>query len=125
MFSFSNSFYAGEVPAQAPIQKRSLLDLREALDTVIDTFSLPIETDSVVTVASQGVESQLITGTTGAKEDPKLKLVYFIKRDGDLALTWSVETRLEEQYLLSYVDAETDSGVLGMIDFVSFATYEV
>ena len=79
----------------------------------------------MVTVASQGVESQLITGTTGANEDPKLKLVYFIKRDGDLALAWSVETRLEEQYLLSYVDAEADSGVLGMIDFVSFATYEV
>ena len=79
----------------------------------------------MATEASQGTESQLITGTTGAKEDPKLNLVYFVTRDGALALTWSVETRLEEQYLLSYVDAETDLGVLGMIDFVSFATYEV
>ena len=124
MFSFSNSFYTGELPAEPPVEKRSLLDPATALDVVIDTFSLPITKGNAVAEATQG-DAQTITGTTGAEEDPKASLVYFVKRDGSLALAWGVETKMEQEYLLSYVDAETSAGVLGMIDFVSFATYEV
>lgn len=125
MFSYSNSFYAGELPTEAPVEKRSLLDPVKALDVVINTFKLPITKENVVMEAKQGAESQAITGTTGAKEDPSASLVYFVTRDGNLSLAWGVETRMEEEYLLSYIDAEADAGVLGMIDYVSFATYEV
>lgn len=52
-------------------------------------------------------------------------MVYFVKQDGSLALTWRVETRMEDEWLFSYVDAEDESAVLGVVDFISFATYEV
>lgn len=74
---------------------------------------------------TETAKSHTITGTTGAQQDPEAELVYFIKRDGSLALTWRVETKLEDEWLFSYVDAENESAVLGVIDFISFATYEV
>ncbi|RYP21257.1 hypothetical protein DL767_009309 [Monosporascus sp. MG133] len=124
VFSFSNSFYAGEMPAEAPVAKRDLLDPLKAFDVVVDTLSLPISKDSGVE-ATQESESYRITGTSGADQDPEANMVYFVKQDGSLALTWKVETKLEDQWLVSYVDAEAESEVLGIIDYISFATYEV
>lgn len=74
---------------------------------------------------TQAASSHTITGTTGAQQDPEAELVYFIKQDSGLALTWRVETKLEDEWLFTYVDAEDEAAVLGVIDFISFATYEV
>lgn len=94
---------------------------------MIDTLSLPVSKADAA-VQDSGVTTQgphTITGTTGAQEDPRAELVYFVKQDGSLALTWRVETRMEDEWLFSYVDAEDESAVLGVVDFISFATYEV
>ncbi|RYP01535.1 hypothetical protein DL763_000066 [Monosporascus cannonballus] len=124
VFSFSNSFYAGEMSAEAPVFKQGLLDPINAFDVVVDTLSLPISKVSGVE-ATQESETYKITGTSGAELDPEANMVYFVKQDGSLALTWKVETKLKDQWLASYVDAEAESDVLGVIDYISFATYEV
>lgn len=97
---------------------------------MIDTLSLPVSKDGaalqgsgVTTTPTEGPLT--ITGTTGAQQDPEAELVYFVKQDGSLALTWRVETELEDEWLFSYVDAEDESVVLGVVDFISFASYEV
>lgn len=127
IFSYSNAFYNGALPVEAPEDKQALLDPARALDIVVETLSLPIGKDGA-TVVQATEELLTITGTTGAQQDPKVALVYFVKPDGNLALVWSVETQLEDEWLVSYVDAEAaadTAAVLGVIDYISFATYEV
>lgn len=94
---------------------------------MIDTLSLPVSREgrAQTTQTTEATETFMITGTTGALQDPEANLIYFVKQDGNLALTWKVETRLEDEWLVSYVDAEAEPSVLGVIDYVSFATYEV
>lgn len=57
--------------------------------------------------------------------DPKAKLVYFVKPDGKLALSWRVETDIEDNWLLSYVDANSEETVHGVVDYVAEADYQV
>jgi extracellular elastinolytic metalloproteinase len=51
--------------------------------------------------------------------------VYLQTSDGTLTLTWRVETDLLDNWLLSYVDAAGASEVLGVVDYVSDASYTV
>tara|TARA_R110002060_G_scaffold43030_1_gene54532 strand:- start:191 stop:346 length:156 start_codon:yes stop_codon:yes gene_type:complete len=51
--------------------------------------------------------------------------VYFQNADSTLTLTWRVETDINDNWLLSYVDAVTGSEILGVVDYVSDASYTV
>lgn len=73
-------------------------------------------------------ETYVLKGTTGAVKDPEAKLMYLVKPDGGLALTWRVETDLDDMWLLTYVDATSNEQVHGVVNYVSDATdatYEV
>jgi extracellular elastinolytic metalloproteinase len=70
-------------------------------------------------------ETYVFHGTSGAVKDPEAKLVYFVKPDGGLALTWRVETDIYSNWLLSYVDAATGETIHGVVDWSADATYEV
>jgi extracellular elastinolytic metalloproteinase len=57
--------------------------------------------------------------------DPKARLVYLYDGE-DLKLTWRVETDVEDNWLLTYVDASSTTEIVGVVDYVSdLATYEV
>lgn len=84
-----------------------------------------MNTGNATVAPQEATESYVITGTSGAHQDPKANLVYFQKEDGSLALTWKLETDLLDNWLLSYLDAEDAKTVYGVVNYVSEASYQV
>jgi len=126
VFSYGNSFFLGGIPAGNPLQKRDFQHPSEALRGAINTLLLPIATGDVSAVATGGIETYTLEGTSGTVKDPEAKLVYFIKNDGSLKLSWRIETDIMDNWLLSYVDATTSEEVHAVVDWVAdLATYKV
>lgn len=125
VFSFGNNFFTGEIPTTNPLRKRDFKDPVEALQGAASMLQLPVEAAGASAVAT-GIEVYSLKGTSGAVRDPEAKLMYLVKPDGSLALTWRVETDIMENWLLTYVDAVTSQEVYGVIDYVAdLATYNV
>lgn len=125
VFSFGNSFYTGAIPAESPLEKRDQIDAVAALQGVTSNLALPISVGDAVAVPEEATEHYVIEGSTGTLSEPKAKLVYFQNADSTLTLTWRVETDINDNWLLSYVDAVTGSDILGVVDYVSDASYTV
>ncbi|KAF9880551.1 extracellular elastinolytic metalloproteinase [Colletotrichum karsti] len=126
VFSFGNNFFSGEIPEASPLNKREFKDPVSALNGAKDVLQLPVESADASAEAKEGKEIYAIKGTSGAVADPEAKLVYLVKGDGKLALTWRVETDIVDNWLLTYVDAETSGEVHGVVDYVSdLANYRV
>ncbi|CZS99711.1 hypothetical protein WAI453_002365 [Rhynchosporium graminicola] len=125
IFSFGNSFFTGAIPAKSPLVKRDTINPVAALTSVTSTLSLPIEADAAVAVPEEATEHYVIQGSTGTLSEPKAKLIYFQNEDSTLTLAWRVETDIKENWLLSYVDAVSGNNVLGVVDYVSDASYTV
>jgi extracellular elastinolytic metalloproteinase len=88
-------------------------------------LELSIKADDVSAEATEGTETFTLKGTEGAVKDPEAKLVYLVKADGSLALTWRVETDILSNWLLTYVDAATNKEIHGVVDYSADATYQV
>jgi extracellular elastinolytic metalloproteinase len=98
----------------------------EALQTASETLQLPVKADGASAEPKEGTKVYALKGTEGANAEPEAKLVYFVKSDGTLALTWRVETDIVDNWLLTYVDAENNSDIHGVVDYVAdVATYKV
>lgn len=92
-----------------------------ALNAANSILQLDVKTEGAKAEAKDGVETYGIAGTTGAQSDPEARLLYYVKDDGTLALTWRVETDISHDWLLSYVDAETTEKVYGVVNYVAQA----
>ena len=58
------------------------------------------------------------------RRDPTAKAVYLVKSDGQLALTWKVDTDVENTSFSSYVDADSESSeVIAVIAIVCAALF--
>lgn len=125
VFSYGSSFYSGAIPEESPLVKRDQIDPVAALQGVTSTLALPISAAEAVAVPEEATEHYIIEGSTGTLSEPKAKLVYFQNPDSTLTLTWRVETDISDNWLLSYVDAITGSDILGVVDYVSDASYTV
>jgi extracellular elastinolytic metalloproteinase len=127
VLSYGNSFYTGEIPDTNPLTKRDFSDPVIALKSALTRLKLPIKAERVSAEATtdENVESVVFRGTSGAISEPTAKLVYLVKSDGALALTWRVETDVEENWLLTYVDAKAGEELHGVVDYVSHATFQV
>ena len=88
------------------------------------TLELSVEAEGAQAEQQEDSEKYTITGTTGALSDPQANLVYFQKGDA-LTLSWRVETDIGDNWLLSYVDAAAPEKVLGVVDYVAEASYNV
>ncbi|KAI0133864.1 fungalysin metallopeptidase [Xylariales sp. AK1849] len=124
VFSYGNNFFTGEIPAESPLTKRAFTDPTVALTGATSILSLPV-TGAASAEAIEGTEAYVLKGTSGAQKDPEARLMYFVKQDGTLALTWRVETDILDNWLLTYVDADTNDAVHGVVDYVAEATYKV
>ncbi|KAI8625894.1 extracellular elastinolytic metallo proteinase [Xylariaceae sp. FL1651] len=124
VFSYGNSFFQGTIPNESPLQKRGFSEATQALEAATSMLQLPV-TGKATAEAAEGTETYTLKGTSGAQKDPEASLVYFVKSDGNLVLTWRVETDLLDNWLLSYVDAATNEEVHGVVDWVAQATFEV
>ncbi|KAH9884367.1 Fungalysin metallopeptidase-domain-containing protein [Xylariomycetidae sp. FL2044] len=124
VFSYGNSFFKGAIPEESPLRTRQHMDAVQALSGATSILELPV-TGEATAEAAEGTETYTLTGTSGAQKDPEARLVYLVKSDGELALTWRVETDILDNWLLSYVDANSNEQVHGVVDWVAEATYEV
>ncbi|KAH7121776.1 extracellular metallo proteinase MEP [Dactylonectria estremocensis] len=124
VFSYGNSFYTGKLPG--PLAKRDVSDPVDALKGAVDVLSLPVDTADAAAKPKSGSEHYTFTGTDGTVTAPEAKLVYLVKSDGSLVLTWRVETDVLDNWLLTYIDATTNEKVFGVVDYVAdLATYKV
>lgn len=119
VFSHGNSFYTGTLPETSPLKKRDFQDSLTALSGASSILQLDVSSDDASVEATDRIETYTIKGTSGAQSDPEARLVYFVKDDGTLELTWRVETDIGNDWLLSYVNAETTSEVYGVVNYVA------
>ncbi|EAT82089.2 hypothetical protein SNOG_10695 [Parastagonospora nodorum SN15] len=124
IFSYGNSFYTGAIPAN-PLQKRDFSDPVDALKAANDKLQLAVTAEKASAESTGAKETFTLKGTSGAVKDPEAKLVYLVKSDGNLALTWRVETDIMSNWLLTYVDAATNQEIHGVVDYSADATYQV
>ncbi|OOF94567.1 hypothetical protein ASPCADRAFT_507516 [Aspergillus carbonarius ITEM 5010] len=125
VFSFGHSFFTGVLPQANPLVAHKFLGPVAALRGAKDALRLPVAINNVSTEATNEQNSYIFRDTSGAVSDPMAKLVYFTKPDGNLALTWRIETDIDDHWLLTYMDAESASEVHGIIDYVAEATYQL
>lgn len=92
----------------------------------MDVLALPVDTADATAKPKGDSEHYTFTGTDGTVSAPEAKLVYLVKPDSSLVLTWRVETDVMDNWLLTYIDASTNEKVFGVVDYVAdLATYEV
>jgi extracellular elastinolytic metalloproteinase len=98
----------------------------EALGIVRDSLDLPIEIsqDAETEAIADEKETYAVTNVGNTNEDPKARLVYLVKPNGEVALTWKVETRVQDTAFSSYVDVDA-SDVVTVLNHVDSFTYEV
>lgn len=125
IFSFGGSFYEGTIPELSTLRKRDVIEPVEALQTASNVLQLPVEADSASAEPVEGEESYVIKGTSGALKDPKAQLMYLQTPEGQLILTWRVETDISSNWLLTYVDANSKEEVHGVVDWAADASYSV
>ncbi len=123
--SYGHSFYTGEMPKENPLQKRAFASPVEALSGAMEVLGLPMSADAITAEPLGDLEAFVLKGTSGAVSDPTARLTYLVKPDGNLALTWKVETNLRTSWLHSYMDAVNGAELYGLIDWVWSATYKV
>ncbi|KAI0535457.1 extracellular elastinolytic metallo proteinase [Xylaria digitata] len=124
VFSYGNSFFQGKIPEETPLRERDFSEATQALEKATSMLEIPV-TGTATAEATEGTETFTLKGTSGAQKDPEARLVYFVKSDGELALTWRVETDVLDNWLLSYVDAKTNEEIHGVVDWVQDAKLRV
>ena len=97
----------------------------EALQGATSTLQLPVTADSATAEPLDGDEAYVLKGTSGAVKDPEARLVYFQTPEGELKLTWRVETDILSNWLLTYVDASAKDRVHAVVDYAADASYQV
>jgi extracellular elastinolytic metalloproteinase len=107
------------------LTKRDFSDPVAALKGTKDTLQLPITVEGASSKSAGEKESYVFKGVSGTVSDPKAKLVYFVKEDKSLALTWRVETDIDSNWLLTYIDAKSGKEIHGVVDYVAEADYQV
>lgn len=94
----------------------------DAFRAAVKILQLPIKGAAGASI-TQTDDVFVVSGIEGVLEDPVVKLAY-IQRDGQLTLTWRVETDIGSNLLSTYVDAISGTEVSGVYDNTYAATYE-
>jgi extracellular elastinolytic metalloproteinase len=97
----------------------------DALKAATDILQLPVKAQQASAEVADGKETFTLKNTSGAVKDPEAKLMYLVKADGSLALTWRVETDIMSNWLLTYVDAASNAEIHGVVDYSADAVYQV
>jgi extracellular elastinolytic metalloproteinase len=123
VFSFGSSFFKGKIPA--PSKKRATTDPADSLKTAVNTLGLPVEAGSAKAEPKGEKETYAIKNTSGSLNEPEAKLVYLVGANGELKLTWRVETDIATNWLLTYVDATSGKSVEAVVDYGADDSYQV
>ncbi|KAL2835460.1 extracellular metallo proteinase 9 [Aspergillus pseudoustus] len=125
IISYGSSFYTGALPSINPLERGKFATPVAALKGVISTLKLPITFTTLVSKPIDGLQRFSFEGATGTFSKPVASLAYLVKTNDEIALVWSVETDIGDNWLSSYIDAIDSKAVYGVIDYVASATFEV
>jgi extracellular elastinolytic metalloproteinase len=115
----------GDIASAPDLKKRDEVDPADALKGAVNVLQLPVQADQATAEPKGGKGTYAIKNTRGAIQEPEAQLVYIHTSEGELALTWKVETDIWTNWLLSYVDAHDPEKVHAVVDYSAAATYEV
>lgn len=90
----------------------------------MEVLSLPISIESATAEPKDEKDTFALKSTSGAVSEPEAKLVYVQDSEGNLKLSWRIETDILSNWLLTYVDAESKD-VHAVVDYSADATYQV
>lgn len=91
-----------------------------ALVGATNTLGLPIQVgEARAEPIANSNRGYVFANTKGGREDPKGHLMYFANSKNTLSLVWRVETNLDDNWLLTYVDAKSNDRIHGVVDYVS------
>lgn len=125
IFSFGNSFFAGDIPSALSKTKRDTIEPLAAFKSAVNVLSLPVSAESATSEPKEAADTYAIKQSSGTVSEPEARLVYVQTAEGKLALTWRVETDVLSNWLLTYVDAVDGSQVHAVIDYSADASYQV
>ncbi|KAJ5097123.1 extracellular elastinolytic metallo proteinase [Penicillium angulare] len=125
IFSYGSTFLSNCLPDVDSLSKSNYQDPTPALRHIIAKWDLPISMNGAWIEHIEGQKIYTLRGISGALSDPKAELVYFVISDEDIALTWKLEKNIGANWMITYVDAETNDKVYAVVDYVSHARYEV
>ncbi|KAH8716734.1 extracellular metallo proteinase 2 [Phaeosphaeriaceae sp. PMI808] len=125
VFSFGNSFFTGAIPAAPSKTKRDTIEPVDALKSAVSVLDLPVSASSATAEPKDKPDAFVIKQTSGVVSDPEARLVYIQTAEGNLALTWRIETDIMSNWLLTYVDAKSGKQVHAVVDYAADATYQV
>ncbi|KAA8910910.1 extracellular metallo proteinase 1 [Sphaerosporella brunnea] len=128
ILSSGSSLLKGKLDAPSVVRRDMLIDPVEALKGAIEKLGYPIDAENAQAVQQNsftgGRKSYVFVGVEGVKNEPKADLAYYTTEEG-LKAVWRLETDLDDNYMITYVNANDANDVVGAIDYVSDATYRV
>jgi extracellular elastinolytic metalloproteinase len=107
------------------LRKRDSVDAVTALKGAINALQLPIQAEGALAEEKDKKDVFAIKHTSGTTQEPEARLVYIQNDEGELSLTWRMETDILSNWLLSYVDAISGERIHAVVDYSADATYEV
>ena len=107
------------------MNKRGSVDPVNALLGAVGTLQLPVSAGSATAEQQGDQQTYTIKQTTGTVSDPEARLVYVRGSDGNLKLSWRIETDLNDNWLLTYVDAGNGKDVHAVVDYKADVSYQV
>ncbi|KAF2875784.1 extracellular metallo proteinase MEP [Massariosphaeria phaeospora] len=122
VFSYGNSFYKGRVSS---LTKRATVDPAAALKSAVTVLQLPVQADQATAEPKEEYKTFVIKQTTGTVKEPMARLVYVQTSERNLALAWRVETDISSNWLVTYVDAQVEEQIHGVVDYAADVTYKV
>lgn len=98
----------------------AVLEPRPLLETVVNTLALPIEPAAAEIVVQETARTFTVQGLGDAVEtSPDGQLVYYRNAAGELVSAWRLEIDIKDSWLTTYVDAENESNILAVTDYVA------
>ena len=91
------------------MRKRDTAAPIDAFNTAVDKLKLPIANDQA-TAEETDENTFTIKQTGGTVSDPSARLIY-VQVDGKLSLSWRVETDIDSNWLVTYLDAATGENI--------------
>ncbi|TQV90773.1 extracellular elastinolytic metalloproteinase precursor [Cordyceps javanica] len=119
VFSFSNSFFVRKLPSSDTLAQTDLVGPIAALNAVAKILGLSIDvSNSTLEPHPTDDRTFVAKSVSGVDRDPIVKLAYVIDGNGELQLSWRVETDTTHNWLRSYIDARNNDKIYGVYDHV-------
>ncbi|KAI5778556.1 Fungalysin metallopeptidase-domain-containing protein [Geopyxis carbonaria] len=128
VLSSGSSLVKGKIEVPTISKRAELVNPLDALKGAVKVQGYKIDTAEATAIPENtltgNAQSYVFEGVKGVEGSPKADLVYYATDDG-VKLTWRLETDLDDNFMITYVNAQKSDDVVGALDYVADATYNV